>query len=471
MILILLCILMFIPSFYSFQFLYSDPFGTNVYDYSFETIIALECKLPDIQKINTTIMKVYDQANTKFPMPTTAQTDYDSLITNEYYVHLSLMNTEIQKILTVNQKIVELHEFYTPSVLSPAHQVGQFEVNEKFLNNTYNALDYLTKVVKTALDAAVDWNSFKQNHQAFSGVVFQFRFLQENLYTLYTNLDSFYESLKLAKQNIITDELAAVVSTVEYNTPKTDIKIISSYIIDGSPTYYIKKIEYHNQKIGNKQVPIMYENFGLKEGYLFDQTIHKFTKPTNNLLSYNERLNLDKCLKALNSENFNDTLKYCEFQFNPSKNFVATNEGILLYKANQMALTQINHQLELSLTQADLPVHVSFNGILTFLDTEVGLVSFKRLNSQTVQKSSFSKDQVNFMTDYLKKKENKTKKDLSFPEFFENNYLEMLINVLAVIVVFLFISLLQQIYFKVSKRCKLIPMERNILKMVRKSRV
>ena len=96
-----LLILILPSSIFSLQFLLIDTITTNMYDYKFETIIKLECKLPDINKINTTVFSIYDQANTKFPLPASNDLQYNTLITNEYYVHLSLVNTQIQKIMEI----------------------------------------------------------------------------------------------------------------------------------------------------------------------------------------------------------------------------------------------------------------------------------------------------------------------------------------------------------------------------------
>ena len=469
MLISLIFILTFLPSLPSLQFFYGDTVQTNFYDYQFETIIALTCKLPDIDRITKAVDRTYNHTNTKFPMPTEVHVEYDSLVKNEFYIHLSILNTEIQKIWQINQKILDLPGFFTPSLPSPAHLATNFEISPKFVNNTIGAVHYLTSVVKTSFDQATDWDSFKADPQKFSGAIIQFRFLQETLNALYANLDSFYQAIKLAKQNIITDRLADAISTLEYNNPKTDFKISNSFSHNGAPTFYIKKIEYHNQKIGNKQVPIIYNNFGLKDGYLLDLSSHKFIKPTDNLLNHNDRLTLDKCLDALNTENFNDTLKFCEFQYSPSKSFVPTNEGILLYKTTQANLNTINTQLGQTLSIKDLPAHISFNGQLSFVDSSIGPVTYSRISPQMIKNSSFSKDQIKFMTNYLLNKDQINHNSLSVSDIFENEYLDNLINIAAVGIFLFLLAIIRQIYLKIRVRCKLVPMEQNILKMVRRS--
>ena len=464
-----LLILILPSSIFSLQFFLIDTITTNMYDYKFETIIKLECKLPDINKINTTVFSIYDQANTKFPLPASNDLQYNTLITNEYYVHLSLVNTQIQKIMEINKKFTELQQYYTQEVPSPYHQSGKFEVSEKFLNDTLNALDYLNAVTKLTFDKYADWAAFKANAQSFTSIIIQFRFMQETLSYLFTNLDSYYEAIKQAKQNIITDRLASAISTFEYNTPKTDIKIISSFIRDGIPTYYIKKIEYHNQKSGNKLFPVYYNNFGLEEGYLFDPSLHKYIKPSDKSLSYKQRINLNKCLTALNSENFNDTLKFCEFQYNPSITFTPTNEGVLLHKASQLTINAINNQLNVDLAQSDLPAHITFDGDLSFIDMEIGLVSFKRNSARDVEESTFSHNRIDYMTDYLRKKEDKVKNNLTFPEYVEDNYVGILIDISAVGLVVILVAIVQKLFFKSTRHCKRVPMENSIIKMVRKN--
>ena len=75
------------------------------------------------------------------------------------------------------------------------------------------------------------------------------------------------------------------------------------------------------------------------------------------------------------------------------------------------------------------------------------------------------------MTDYLIKKEDKIKNSSSLPEYVEDNYVEFLINISAMSLVFLLVAIVQKIFFKTTRRCKQIPMEKNILKMVRKNHV
>ncbi len=464
-------ILTFPTSLFSFQFFYGDSVQTNSYDYKFETIIALTCKLPDIEKINKTVNDIFNLTNTKYPVPTEVHVNYEELIVNEYFVHLSLLNNEIGKIQNINQQISELPGFFHPSLPSPAHLTSDFEISPKFVNNSLQASSYLTKVITAYFQQSGTWDEFKANGEKFSGVIIQFRFIKETLEALYANLDSYYTAIKLAKQNIISDRLATAISTLEYNTPKTDIKIINSFSFNKAPTFFIKKVEFHNQKIGIKQVPILYNNFGLKDGYLLDFSTHKYIKPADNLLNYQDKLTLDKCLHALNSENFNDTLKFCEFQYSPSKSFVPTNEGILLYKTSQSSLNTINSQLGQTLSIKDLPAHVSFNGFLSFVDSNVGQVSYNRVSTAMIRNTSFSKDQIKFMTDYLMKKAKINQNNLSIPDIFEYKYLEILINIAAICVFFIILAILRLVFLKIRMRCKLIPMEQNILKMVRRSHI
>ena len=73
------------------------------------------------------------------------------------------------------------------------------------------------------------------------------------------------------------------------------------------------------------------------------------------------------------------------------------------------------------------------------------------------------------MTDYLRKKEDKVKNNLTFPEYVEDNYVGILIYISAVGLVVILVAIVQKLFLKSTRHCKRVPMENSIIKMVRKN--
>ena len=377
----------------SFTFLHQDTIDTIYYETPSTRIEKIVCKSPPISDFTKNVTEIWKKLMEPYDITKDKLLNAD----NEYTLALKQIDAYAASLYTLNEAFENLLGEFQSVTEIDSDITHFFQIDEGTIRTAEITLYLKYKSIEATVKKFPQFDTFQSSTgNEYAIVVIELYQIIGSLQSMSYHFNNYYNTLITASINILDDNIKSIITPYNAESYKTEYEILQ---ISNSqdPTIFIKTTEYKKRTITKQLIPIFYHNYGLENDYYLDTNTQQHGKRSINKLQIREYKKLQKCLNSLDENTHNDTLKYCNFVYNPYSDFKITATGILFNEISPITLNKINTQLSQQITSNDLPFHITFNKTIKFHDPTVGDIIITKNSPYTIEKSSFNTTYINFV--------------------------------------------------------------------------
>jgi preprotein translocase subunit YajC len=264
-----------------------------------------------------------------------------------------------------------------------------------------------------------------------------------------------YKSLLRAIQEQTTPLLLNAILPLDL-TPIDNNKILflGHGIANKIPTFYIQRTKLLNPMEYNSMEPVAYRQFSLQDHYITNLLTNKIEKTHANYEEFiGENNNINDCVKALNSHDYQKVIDTCKFIYN-DKVAVTTQKGVLFQKYAQDIQYQLNTKFAANLKQSSFPVYIEYTGTVNFIDENNNKIEINKNSTLHIETTTLDKTTLDNLDKYI---DSLAQQDNHFLiDLIEDEYDTILLNTAILFALIILGTAINYIYTRIFyKRFKL----------------